>query len=129
MGKQWLIFVLFIFLILTACDNQPVKNDSDLETNQKKVQYTATDSINSAHFQGIILEVKRSSIIVGTDDVDPESSYPAYEVLIDDSTEVSGKVEEFSGLKEQQKVKIWVIDKGPNNEIDNKVATRILVEQ
>ncbi len=41
-------------------------------------------------FQGTILEVKESSIIVGADDIDPEALYPSYEIMIDDETKFSG---------------------------------------
>lgn len=84
---------------------------------------------SGAHYEGIIFEIKEESIIVGTaaEDVDPEAQYPTYEILIDDKTEINGSIEKFSELTSHQKVKVWVKDKGPDNEIDNKVASEITV--
>lgn len=84
---------------------------------------------NDAHYQGVIFEVKEESIIVGTaaEDVDPEAQYPTYEILIDDTTEINGEAEKFPELTSHQKVKVWVKGKGPDNEIDNKVASEITV--
>ncbi|MFQ3545753.1 hypothetical protein Q7A53_16865 [Halobacillus rhizosphaerae] len=89
----------------------------------------------NADFQGVILEVKENSILVGEDDIDPEAQYPTYEVLIDDNTEISGEVERFDQLKkfvretEHPIVHVWVKDKGKNNEIDHRAASKIIVEK
>ncbi|RKL65557.1 hypothetical protein CR203_20375 [Salipaludibacillus neizhouensis] len=83
---------------------------------------------NGSDFNGIILEVKNASIVVGTDDVDPEASYPTYEILVDDETEFLGEVDDFSEFKKDLKVDIWVLDNGENNSIDNIVASKIVVE-
>ncbi|WP_077324773.1 hypothetical protein [Virgibacillus siamensis] len=84
---------------------------------------------NRSDFQGIVHEVKESSIAVVTDDVEPEASYPVYEVFVDDKTEIKGTVNEFSKLKADQKVEIWV--KGEwNNDPENKmVANKIIVSK
>jgi hypothetical protein len=93
------------------------------------------DNEYDADFQGAILEVKQNSIIVGEDDIDPEASYPTYEVFIDDKTKFSGEVEKFEDLDkflskaEHPIVHLWVIDKGENNEIDNRIAIKIIVEE
>ncbi|HEU5139148.1 MAG TPA: hypothetical protein VFT51_04190 [Bacillales bacterium] len=84
---------------------------------------------NGADFQGIIHEVKESSIIVGTDDVDPEASYPVYEVFVDNQTKIKGAVNEFSKLKADQKVEIWVIGDWNNIASDEKVASKMIVSQ
>ncbi|MGJ9384808.1 hypothetical protein [Salipaludibacillus sp. CF4.18] len=83
---------------------------------------------NGSDFNGVILEVKNASILVGTDDVDPEATYPTYEILIDDETVFLGEVDNFSELKKDLNVDIWIIDNGENNSIDNKVASKIVVE-
>ena len=88
-----------------------------------------------ADFQGAILEVKENSIIVGEDDIDPEAQYPTYEVLIDDKTKLSGEVERFDQLKkfvretEHPIVHLWVRDKGENNAIDHRAASKVIVEK
>ncbi|MFZ3580120.1 hypothetical protein [Virgibacillus sp. DJP39] len=83
---------------------------------------------NEANFQGEIIEMKEESILVANSEVDPEASYPTYDILVDNKTEISGEVAIFSELKSGQKVKIWVVDVGPNNQIDNKVADKIIVQ-
>jgi hypothetical protein len=93
------------------------------------------DNVYDADFQGVILEVKENSIIVGEDDIDPEASYPTYEVLVDDKTKFSGAVEKFKDIDksvsktEHPIVHLWVIDKGENNEIDNRVASKVIIEK
>lgn len=115
MRKQVVIMTLLVILLLAAgCDRED-------------------DNTYDADFQGTIIEVKEYSIIVGEDDIDPEASYPAYEILIDDKTEFSGEVERFEELEKfvsqtDHIVHIWVIDKGENNEIDNKTASEVTIE-
>ncbi|WLD94302.1 hypothetical protein [Alkalihalobacillus sp. AL-G] len=96
------------------------------------------DNVYDADFQGAILEVKEDSIIVGEDDIDPEASYPTYVIIIDDKTKFSGEVERFEDLDkfvsqtehpEHVIVHLWVIDKGKNNEIDKRVASKVIVEK
>ena len=86
---------------------------------------------SDSDFQGTILEVEESSITVGEDDVDPEASYPSYEIMIDDKTKFSGEVERFNGLDKwvHPIVHIWLNDKGKNNEMDNRVASKVFVEK
>ncbi|MCT2535322.1 hypothetical protein NC661_21065 [Aquibacillus koreensis] len=98
--KKLIVYSLFIVLLLSGCSD----------------------------FKGRVLEMKESSIVVGTDDPDPETTYPTYEILIDDKTEFTGKVDEFSDLKEDSIVKLWILDKGDSNKIDNKLASKIAVE-
>ena len=102
--RNVLVFLMgFLFLILVGCGN-------------------------NSDFNGVILEVENDSIMVGTDDVDPEASYPAYKVLVDEETEFSGEVAVFSELKKGLKVDIWVLDNEENNSVDNKVASKIVIE-
>ncbi|RSL29047.1 hypothetical protein D7Z54_33340 [Salibacterium salarium] len=112
MKKQLAIAATVILLSVMGCSNE-----------------------NDAHYEGTILEIKENSIIVGEDDIDPEASYPTYEILIDDKTEFNGEVEKFENLNEfvseteHPIVKLWVIDKGTNNEIDNRIASKVVVEK
>ncbi|GGK08956.1 hypothetical protein GCM10007063_34250 [Lentibacillus kapialis] len=84
---------------------------------------------NGSDFQGIIHRVKESSITVVTDDVEPDTSYPVYEVFVDDQTEIKGAVNKLSKLRADQKVEIWV--KGEwNKDPENKmVANKIIVSK
>lgn len=117
MRKKLLSIVLLLMLLLIVGCGREDNNEYD------------------ADFQGAILLVKENSIIVGEDDIDPEASYPTYEVLIDDKTKFSGEVGKFGDLDkfvseiQHPIVHLWVIDKGGNNEIDNKVASKIIVEK
>ncbi|MGP4078200.1 hypothetical protein [Halobacillus sp. K22] len=92
-------------------------------------------SEEEADFQGAIHEVKEDRIIVVEDEIDPEATYPTYKILIDESTEFSGEVEvfgeldEFVSQSEQPLVQVWVNDKGENNEIDNRTASKLIVEK
>ncbi|TFB15044.1 hypothetical protein E3U55_12385 [Filobacillus milosensis] len=93
------------------------------------------DNVYDADFQGTILEVKEDSILVSEDDINPESTYPVYEIMINKSTKFSGEVERYKDLDnfisqiEQPVVHLWVIDKGENNEIDNRIAREVIVEK
>lgn len=93
------------------------------------------DNEYDADFQGALLEVKQSSIVVGEDDIEPDASYPTYEVFIDDQTKFSGEVEKFEDLNEflieaeHPIVHLWVTDNGKRKEIDNKLSIKIVVEE
>lgn len=95
----------------------------------------SNSDISDADFQGAILEVSYKSIIVGEDNVNPEASYESYEVLIDDNTEFTGDITSMEQLKEEfdedEKfdASLWVKDKGENNDIDNKVVTKVNIEK
>lgn len=92
-----------------------------------------SDNTHDADFQGEILEVREDKIVVGEDDVDPEASYPTYDILIDDQTEWSGEIDSFEDLElfvrqtENPIVHVWVNDKGENNEVDKRVARKVNV--
>ncbi|MCM3216707.1 hypothetical protein ABER75_11440 [Niallia taxi] len=91
--------------------------------------------ISDADFEGAILEVSDKSIIVGEDNVNPEASFESYEVLIDDNTEFTGDITSMEQLPEEfdedEKfdASLWVKDKGENNDINNKVVTKINIEK
>ncbi|MCP3032488.1 hypothetical protein LF817_14265 [Halobacillus sp. A1] len=114
-----IIPLFFLFLIIVGCGSEVDKDDNK----------------DDADYQGAILEVKEKSIIIGEDDIDPEAQYPSYEIVIDDKTKLSGEVEGFNELKKFVKeaehpiVHLWVIDKGENNDIDNRVASEVIVEK
>lgn len=74
-------------------------------------------------FEGAIIEVKENSIVVGEDTVDPEASYPTYEVIINENTEINEPIDPLSN----EKVQVWV--SGEGIEVDGKVAKKIIVDQ
>ncbi|WP_164669671.1 hypothetical protein [Virgibacillus doumboii] len=102
-----LVFIFIFSMVMAGCSNGGDEED----------------------FQGVILEVKKSSITVGTDDVDPEASYPVYEVFVDDQTKIKGVIKEFSKLKVDQKVQIWVKGEWSNNPDNKMVANKIIVSK
>ncbi|MRH41748.1 hypothetical protein GH741_03555 [Aquibacillus halophilus] len=83
--------------------------------------------VGCSDFQGVILKVEKTSIVVGTDEIDPEAEYPSFKIMVDEETIISGEVESFSDLEKNQKVEIWILDKGFNNEVDHKIASKIVV--
>lgn len=84
---------------------------------------------NGLDFQGAIYGIKKASILVATDDVDPEASYPEYQVFINNKTKINGAVDEFSKLKINQKVKIWVVGEWNNDSENKMVANKIVVSK
>ncbi|QKY69401.1 hypothetical protein [Lentibacillus sp. CBA3610] len=121
------LIVLLASVLMAGCgtSNDPVSNN---QTGSDSLSVDDTNSgENSADFQGVILELGKSSITVGTDDVDPEASYPAYEVFIDNQTDIEGNVNKFSRLKAEQNVEIWVKGKWNNNPENQMIATKIIV--
>lgn len=94
-----LLFLIFI-LFLTGC-----RSDAD--------------------FQGVILEVKEESIVVGTDKVEPEASYPAFEIFVNEDTEISGSATTFAQMVDQE-VEIWVANEGTS--FDGNIAEKIVVK-
>lgn len=114
--KLLCIILLLIIVINSGCGR---KDDNEYDAN----------------FQGALLEVKQNSIIVGEDDIDPDASYPTYEVFVDDQTKFGGEVEKFEDLDEflseaeHPIVHLWVTDNGKRKEIDNKLSIKIVVEE
>lgn len=84
---------------------------------------------NGADFRGIILEVNESSITVGADNIDPEASYPAYEVFVNNQKRIEEAVNGFSKLKVDQKVEIWVKGKWNNDPNNKMVASKIIIKK
>jgi hypothetical protein len=91
------IWIFLIIVLFTGCGSKP-------------------------DFEGAIIEVKENSIVVGEDDVDPEASYPTYEVLINENTDIDEPIDTLS----DEKVKIWV--SGNGIEVDGKLAEKIKIE-
>lgn len=104
------VLVLLVSASLLGCDTNGSNPPNDKTNNQNDVINEDTTD-----YQGVILEIKESSITVGTDDVDPEASYPAFEVFVNNQTKIKGIVNELSKLKVNQKVEIWVKGKWNNN--------------
>ncbi|ARI78472.1 putative periplasmic lipoprotein [Halobacillus mangrovi] len=73
-------------------------------------------------FEGAIIEVKENSIVVGEDTVDPEASYPTYEVIINENTEINEPIDTLTN----EKVQVWV--SGEGIEVDGKVAEKIKID-
>lgn len=116
------VLVLLVSASLLGCDTNGSNPPNDKTNNQNDVINEDTTD-----YQGVILEIKESSITVGTDDVDPEASYPAFEVFVNNQTKIKGIVNELSKLKVNQKVEIWVKGKWNNNPNNNMVASKIIV--
>ncbi|WHX28101.1 hypothetical protein QNH47_09720 [Virgibacillus halodenitrificans] len=119
-----LVHILLVSVSLIGCDN----NNSNLNPSNTKAN-NPTNIINedTTDYQGVILEINESSITVGTDNVDSEASYPAFEVFVDNQTKIVGIINEFSKLKVDQKVEILVKGKWNNNLNNKMVASKIIV--
>ena len=106
MNKKMMAFCFVLILFLIGCGKE------------------------EAHFTGEISKINDSSIELSysEDDMDPDASYPTYLVKVNEDTEFSGNADSFKDLTEGDSVKVWVIDAGPDNEINNKVAKKIWVE-
>ncbi|WP_060678721.1 hypothetical protein [Virgibacillus halodenitrificans] len=119
-----LVHILLVSVSLIGCDN----NNSNLNPSNDKTN-NPNNVINegSTDYQGVILEINESSVTVGTDNVDSEASYPAFEVFVDNQTKIVGIINKFSKLKVDQKVEILVKGKWNNNPNNKMVATKIIV--
>ncbi|MCG1028789.1 hypothetical protein J5S49_10840 [Virgibacillus halodenitrificans] len=118
-----LIHILLVCVSLIGCDNNSNLNPSNDKTNN------SNNVINegTSDYQGVILEINESSVTVGTNNVDSEASYPAFEVFVDNQTKIVGVINEFSKLKVDQKVEILVKGKWNNNLNNKMVASKIIV--
>ncbi|WP_077356914.1 hypothetical protein [Virgibacillus halodenitrificans] len=117
------VHILLVCVSLIGCDNNSNLNPSNDKANNP------TNIINedTTDYQGVILEINESSVTVGTDNVDSEASYPAFEVFVDNQTKFVGIINEFSKLKVDQKVEILVKGKWNNNLNNKMVASKIIV--
>lgn len=118
-----LVHILLVSVSLIGCDN----NSSNLNTSNSKTNNPTNISSEDTTDQGVILEINESSVTVGTDDVDSEASYPAFEVFVDEQTKIVGIINEFQKLKVNQKVEILVKGKWNNNPNNKMVASKIIV--
>ncbi|APC47690.1 hypothetical protein BME96_05695 [Virgibacillus halodenitrificans] len=118
------VHILLVSVSLLGCDN----NNSILNPSNKKPN-NPNNVINegTSDYQGVILEINESSVTVGTNNVDSEASYPAFEVFVDNQTKIVGIINEFSKLKVDQKVEILVKDKWNNNPNNKMIASKIIV--
>ncbi|MYL46408.1 hypothetical protein GLV94_12215 [Virgibacillus halodenitrificans] len=117
------VHILLVCVSLIGCDNNSNLNPSNDKTNNPN------NVINegSTDYQGVILEINESSVTVGTDNVDSEASYPAFEVFVDNQTKIVGIINDFSKLKVNQKVEILVKGKWNNNPNNKMIASKIIV--
>ncbi|MCP3027801.1 hypothetical protein [Halobacillus sp. A5] len=111
--------VLFIFMIaLTGC--------SEKREAPEHAQGNETVAQNESDYQNVfIYELKDESVVIAPSAEDPEASYPAYEVLIDDQTKVEGRKDRLEDLREDDHVEVWEKRKGEEQE----VAVKIVVDK
>ncbi|MFD2706746.1 hypothetical protein [Salibacterium lacus] len=81
-------------------------------------------------YTGDIEKVNENSIevVYPKEDRNPDASYPVYTVNVNEDTEFTGSADAFRDLAEGDRVQVWVINVGPDGEIHNKTAKKILVE-
>ncbi|TWT25903.1 hypothetical protein [Planomicrobium sp. CPCC 101110] len=83
---------------------------------------TGEETFNAPDYGSLlILEIGRGSILIGPPAADPEASYPAYELQIEESAKVEGTKASTSELRKGDKVDVWTSTEGRKDEVVEKI--------
>lgn len=68
-----------------------------------------------------IVDIKENSIVIVPHATDPEASYPAYEIIINENTKIEGSKYKLDELSVNDDVKVWIKKIDDEKEIAEKV--------
>ena len=81
--------------------------------------------IDSSDYNGFIVEVKETSLIITIPTSDPMDDYPTYEFFLTEDTEIEGKSDSLNGVfRAGDEVRVWVEEK----EEVKKIAKKIIID-
>ncbi|WP_430787193.1 hypothetical protein VBD025_15800 [Virgibacillus flavescens] len=114
--------LIFLLLLLTlfGCNQN---NEIDETSPNFEEQGTSEQNNTNPDYQNVFIEeVKETSIVIVPPATDPDASYPAYEIFVDEHTKIEGNKEKFDELAKNDDVKVWVKQKGSEKEIATKIV-------
>lgn len=81
--------------------------------------YTVIDELyHRPKYSGmVVLQIEDKHIEIGTRDVNPEASYPSYEIILDERTVVAGRKTSVEEIKVGDFVNVWVEITTENQEL------------
>ncbi|HSJ38574.1 MAG TPA: hypothetical protein VK945_10230, partial [Planococcus sp. (in: firmicutes)] len=81
--KKLLLLLLFSGFTLTGCTEASEEPTKKIITSDEKTE----KAINKADYKNMrILELENENMMIGPPATDPEASYPAYEIVLDENT-------------------------------------------
>ena len=66
----------------------------------------------SSDYNGFIVEVKETSLIIITPTSNPMEDYPTYEIFLTQDTEIEGKRDSINDFRAGDEVRVWIEKKG-----------------
>jgi len=76
---------------------------------------------DSSDYNGFIIEVKETSLIISTPTSDPMDDYPTYEIFLTEDTEIEGKRDSVDDFRAGDEVRVWIEEKGDFKKIAQKI--------
>lgn len=115
------LFLLFLFSISTlyGCTQESEKIKEQTISSKDVNEETST---TTKHENFRILEIENENIVIGPPATDPEASYPAYEVFIEEDTKVEGEKTTTNELREGDHVTVWTKTEGSKKEVAEKIV-------
>lgn len=116
--KKLMFLLLFFGFGLTGCTEANEEPTKKIITSDEKTE----DAVNGADYKNMrILELKNENMMIGPPATDPEASYPAYEIILDETTKVEGTKNAVTDLIEGDHVNVWTEKKGSDEETAEKI--------
>lgn len=99
-----------------AQETEKAKEKRFTSNETKEETFNAPDYGNQ-----LILEIGKDYVLIGPPATDPEASYPAYELQIEEGTKVEGAKANTGDLSKGDKVDVWTATEGHNDEVVEKI--------
>ncbi|WP_075618742.1 hypothetical protein [Paenisporosarcina indica] len=84
--------------------------------------------IDSSDYNGFVVGVKESSLIITTPTSDPMKDDPDYEIFLTEDTEIEGK-SDISSFRAGDEVRVWIEDKDETKKIARKIIIDVYGNQ
>ncbi|WP_270182350.1 hypothetical protein [Alkalihalobacillus sp. CinArs1] len=113
--------LLVLSLALIGCSYGNTPNEASSKVKEKSISEQQVTT-HLVYQDVVILEVKKTSIVIAPPASDPEASYPAYLVYIDENTIIKGTKEKFDELVEGDDVSVRVNNEGAEKEVAESIV-------
>lgn len=116
--KKLLLFLMLFVIALTGCTEASEEPTKKIIISDEKTE----EAVNGADYINMrILELENENMMIGPPATDPEASYPAYEIVLDETTKVEGTKTAVNDLIEGDHVNVWTERNGSDMEVAEKI--------
>lgn len=114
---------MICIIALFGC-SQEINNIEINPNPTKKVTDKKIKTEDNPDYSNMFIEdIKENTIVIAPPATDPEASYPAYEIFIDENTKIEGSKQKFDELNIHDEVKVWI----KKTEDDKEIAKKVFV--